>query len=291
MVSIAVKHACFLGEGPVWDSKTGCLYWVDILAGHIHRFKPATDEFKTTKLNQMVGAVALCANGDMLAALQNGLSIIDQDTGQLVCVNHPEKHLPQNRFNDGKCDPAGRFWIGTMAIDESPGAGSLYMLGADGVLSLKIKGTTISNGMAWSADYQTFYYIDTPTLQVVAYDFNIIDGSISNKRTVITIDEKDGYPDGMTIDSEGMLWIAHWGGWQVTRRNPATGETLFKLPMPVANVTSCTFCGDNLTDLYITTAQKGLSTDELAQQPGAGYLYVWKNCGYKGLPAFEYQAD
>ncbi|GAA3980291.1 SMP-30/gluconolactonase/LRE family protein [Mucilaginibacter dorajii] len=291
MVNAVVEHACFLGEGPVWDNKTGTLYWVDILIGHIHQFKPATGEFKTTELNQMVSAVALCTNGDTLAALQSGLSIIPQHADRLAYINHPEKHLPQNRFNDGKCDPAGRFWIGTMAIDETAGAGSLYTLDTDGGLSLKIQGTTISNGMAWSADHQTFYYIDTPTLQIVAYDFNKGDGSISNKRTVITIDEKDGYPDGMTIDSEGMLWIAHWGGWQVSRRDPSTGKTLFALPMPVANITSCTFGGDDLGDLYITTAQKGLPADELGQQPGAGHLYVWKNSGYKGMPAFEYKAD
>jgi sugar lactone lactonase YvrE len=289
MVNAVLEHACFLGEGPVWGGKTGTLYWVDILIGHIHQFKPATGEFKTTELNQMVGALALCANGGMLAAMQSGLSIVNLRNKQSEHINHPEKHLPQNRFNDGKCDPAGRFWIGTMAIDETPGAGSLYTLGTDGGLSLKIPGTTISNGMAWSADHQTFYYIDTPTLQVVAYDFNKGDGSISNKRTVITIDEKDGYPDGMTIDTEGMLWIAHWGGWQVTRWDPATGKTLFVLPMPVANVTSCTFGGDDLDDLYITTAQKGLTADELKQQPGAGYLYVWKNSGYMGMPAFEYR--
>jgi sugar lactone lactonase YvrE len=126
-------------------------------------------------------------------------------------------------------------------------------------------------------------------MSVVAYDFELSTGNITNKRTVIAIDEKDGYPDGMTIDNEGMLWIAHWNGWQVTRRDPIKGEKLFALPLPVANVTSCTFGGSNFQDLYITTAKKGLTADELKQQPLAGNLFVWKNTDYTGLAAVEYK--
>jgi sugar lactone lactonase YvrE len=140
--------------------------------------------------------------------------------------------------------------------------------------------------MAWTADNKTFYYIDTP---IVAYDFNIADGSISNKRIAFKIDGEDGHPDGMTIDAEGMLWVAHWNGWQLSRWDPVAGKKIFTLPMPVANVTSCTFGGDGYRDLYITTARKDLSPDALSQQPLAGCLFVWKNSDFKGLPAIEFK--
>ena len=289
MVEVAVDHNCFLGEGPVWDAKTNTLFWVDILAGDIHEFNPETNTHKTIRTKQMVGAVAMCTNGDLLAALKTGLAKIDRQTHETSIITDAEPGIATNRFNDGKCDPAGRFWIGTMAIEETPNAGNLYMLDAGHRISKKIGGTTISNGMAWSADSKTFYYIDTPTLTIVAYDFDQTDGSISNKRTAFKIDEKDGYPDGMTIDSEGMLWVAQWGGWQVSRWNPVTGEKIFTLPVPVSNVTSCTFGGEHLQDLYITTAQKDLSPDELEKQPLAGCLFVWKNTAYKGRPAAEFK--
>ncbi|QEC76139.1 SMP-30/gluconolactonase/LRE family protein [Mucilaginibacter ginsenosidivorax] len=288
MVEVAVNHASFLGEGPVWDWRDNILYWVDIMGGHIHEYKPENKNFRTIDVNQMVGAVVACSDRQLLAALKNGLAMIDRESGEPAFLVHPEAHLPQNRFNDGKCDPAGRFWIGSMAIDETPNAGKLYMLNGKQDIAAKIHGTTISNGMAWSHDHKTFYYIDTPTMNVVAYDFDVHSGTISNKKTVITIDEKDGYPDGMTIDTDGMLWIAHWNGWQVSRWNPHTATKLFTLPLPVANVTSCTFGGPNLNDLYITTAQKGLTANELEQQPLAGMLFVWKDCGYEGVRAFEY---
>jgi sugar lactone lactonase YvrE len=132
------------------------------------------------------------------------------------------------------------------------------------------------------------YYIDTPTFEVVAYQFDAITGNISNKKVVIQIPKEDGYPDGMTIDTEGMLWIAHWDGWQVTRWNPFTGVKLSFIPMPVAKITSCCFGGPDLKDLFITSASKGLSEKALLEQPEAGSLFVIRNCGYQGIPAFQF---
>ncbi|WPU92052.1 SMP-30/gluconolactonase/LRE family protein [Mucilaginibacter sabulilitoris] len=287
-VDVAVNHLCKLGEGPVWDAKRGVMYWVDILSGEIHQYKTTQGLHEIAPLGEMVGAVALCKSGNLLAALKkSGLAIIDRKTGGVDMIVNPEAHLPQNRYNDGKCDPDGRFWIGTMSLTEEHQAGSVYMLENNRPVTRKMSNVTISNGMAWSPDHQTFYYIDTPTSEVVAYTYNK-SGEITGKRTIITIPKTDGYPDGMTIDDEGMLWIAHWNGWQVSRWNPLTGKQLFSLPLPVANVTSCTFGGENLIDLYITTAQKDLSDDDLKNQPLAGALFVWKNCGYKGMPAFEF---
>jgi sugar lactone lactonase YvrE len=291
MVEVAVNYSCFLGEGPVWDRNTNSILWVDILLGDIHEFNPLTTSHTVFNVHQMVGAVAICSDGNLLAALQSGLSIINRQTGKISTFSHPESNLPGNRFNDGKCDPKGRFWIGTMAIDELPNAGGVYMLDSDHNISKKIEGTSISNGMAWSADHKTYYYIDTPTMAIVAYDFDKSNGHISNKRMAFTIDERDGYPDGITIDNEGMLWVAHWNGWQVSRWNPFTGKKIFTLSLPVANVTSCTFGGDDLQDLYITTARKGLSADDLKAQPLAGNLFVWRNSEYQGTPASEYKVN
>ncbi|MDB5019169.1 MAG: L-arabinolactonase [Pedobacter sp.] len=289
MVTVIGDKRSFLAEGPIWDALSKSLLYVDIIDGLIHEYYPDTDEHKTINVHQMVGAIALCEDGRLLAALKAGLAYVCRETGKFDVFTNPESHLPGNRFNDGKCDPSGRLWIGTMDIDEKANAGSVYMLDTDQGITKKIENTTISNGMAWSPNHKIFYYIDTPTMTVVAYDYDCINGFIRNKRVVIFIEDIDGYPDGMTIDCEGMLWIAHWGGWQVSRWDPQSGKKLFTLPMPVANVSSCTFGGEDLNDLYITSAQKGLSEDALASQPLAGSVFVWKNTGYKGMPAFEYK--
>jgi len=176
-----------------------------------------------------------------------------------------------------------------MSLSEEPNAGSVYVVEKDLSISKRIESVTISNGMAWSINHKTFYFIDTPTFEVVAYDFNKHSGNINNKRTIIKIANEDGYPDGMTIDNEGMLWIAHWDGWQVTRWDPNSGEKIYSIQLPVAKVTSCTFGGENYGDLYITSAKVGLREDELEKQPLSGSLFILRNCGFKGMPAFEFE--
>ncbi|MBB3057638.1 sugar lactone lactonase YvrE [Mucilaginibacter gotjawali] len=175
-----------------------------------------------------------------------------------------------------------------MSHTDEPEKGSFYVLDTNHSVTKKMSNVSISNGMAWSADHKIFYYIDTPTFTVVAYDFDKKTAEISNKRIIINIPKEDGSPDGMTIDSGGMLWIAHWDGWQITRWNPDTGKKLLSIPLPAARITSCAFGGDNLEDLYITSAKIGLNNDQLASQPLAGSLFVIKNIGYKGLPAFQF---
>lgn len=284
-----VEHKCLLGEGPVWDAQRNMIYWVDILNGEIHEFSLEKKTHKTIPVHQMIGAVAICTNGNFIAALQNGFAFIDRISGKIKIIEDPESHLTGNRFNDGKCDPVGRFWAGTMPLKDEPNMGNVYSIKNDLKPAKKIEGVSISNGMAWSLDHQTFYYIDTPTLEITSYDYEKNTGHISNKRVVIKIAEEDGYPDGMTIDSEGMLWVAHWDGWQVTRWNPGSGEKLYSIKLPVSRVTSCTFGGEGLNDLYITSAKIGLTEDELKEQPLAGSLFVVHNCGFKGMPAFEFE--
>lgn len=275
------KSVC--GEGPVWDGETNSMYWIDIVTGDIHKYHVTAHDLATINVGQKIGAIAKCSSGHLVAAVKTGLYFIDFNNNSHRPIANPEADIPGNRFNDGKCDPSGRFWAGTM--DDGNGiknAGSLYTLEQDLTVKKKYAGLTISNGLAWNN--KTFYLIDTPTQKVMAFDYDDRSGEISNPREVISIPKDDGGPDGMTIDSEGMLWIAHWDGWKVSRWDPKSGLQLDEIRLPVARVTSCIFGGDGLEDLYITTAKVGLTHEELVRQPLAGSLFVIKKSGYKGMP-------
>ena len=289
LIEVVVPHRCLVGEGPVWDPKRKAICWLDIIDGDIHEYIPGEGKFRSIRVNQMIGSFAVCKNGGFIAGLKHGVGFIDRETGKTDIFADPESDLPENRFNEGKCDPAGRFWVGTMAHSFATGVGSLYRVDKDKTITKQIPGVTISNGIAWSADHKTMYYIDTLTTQVVAFNYDKASGAISDKQIVIQIPEGEGWPDGMTIDNQGMLWVAHWDGWRVTRWDPATGKKLLTIHIPAAKVSSCTFGGENFEDLYITTARVGLTEDQIKDQPLAGSLFVWRNCGYKGLPAFEFE--
>jgi len=277
------KSKC--GEGPLWDRETESLYWIDIVTGDIHRYHVKNQNLATINVGQKIGAIAKCSSGHLVAALKTGLYFIDFNKKSHGLIVHPEADIPGNRFNDGKCDPSGRFWAGTM--DDGNGiknAGSLYTLEHDLTIRKKSGGLTLSNGLAWALDNKTFYLIDTPTRKIMAFDYDDRSGKISNQRDIISIPTGDGNPDGMTIDNEGMLWIAHWNGWKVSRWNPKSGLQLDEIRLPVSLVTSCAFGGDNLESLYITTAKVGLTHEELERQPLAGSLFVFKKSGYQGVP-------
>ena len=287
-VELAVSHPCLLGEGPIWDVRSNCVRWLDVLNGEVHSYFPKENKHTLLKLPEMIGAIVPRKQGGFIAAMQTGFSLLNLESLSVETKSQPEENIPTNRFNDGKADPGGRFWAGTLAFDETQGVGKLYMLDKDFNHSVKIENTTISNGMAWNKAHNTFYYIDTPTMEIVSYDFDKLTGHISNRKIVTTIAPEDGYPDGMTIDDEDMLWIAHYNGWQVTRRDPSTGAKLFAIKLPVAKVTCCTFGGDNMNDLYITTASKEMNEEEHIQQPLAGSLFVVKDLPYKGFLPFEF---
>jgi sugar lactone lactonase YvrE len=176
-----------------------------------------------------------------------------------------------------------------MPLSEDGALGSVYALHQDLSVEKKIEQVSISNGMAWSLDNKTFYFIDSPTLRVLSYQYDPNTGAISDKKVIISFDVSEGYPDGMTIDEEGMLWIAHWGGWKVARWNPITGEKLLQIDLPVSQVTSCTFGGENFEDLYITSASIRLTEEQMNKEPLAGSLFVIRNCGFKGMAAFEFR--
>jgi sugar lactone lactonase YvrE len=281
---VVIPYACQLGECPVWDATNERILWVDIIAGEIHQYLSATGEHRVFKAGQIIGSFALCTSGRVLVGFQNGFAFVDLETGTVEWLTEGEVTKPDTRFNDGKCDAAGRFWTGTMSLSRKQGAGSLYAIEADRSIVIKIPEVTVSNGLAWSPDNTKFYFIDTATRQVAAYDYDIETGSLANKKIAVTIPIEMGKPDGMTIDTEGMIWIALWDGWCVTRWNPYTGKLLQTIQLPVARVTSCTFGGKELNSLYITTANTGLSGDERKKQPLAGCVFVIENIGCKGVP-------
>jgi sugar lactone lactonase YvrE len=280
---------CRLGEGPVWDDREHVIRWVDIVNGHIHRWDPDSRSHQRLDLGVMAGVIAMRTNGHLIAGLRSGIAFVDASTGEIQRLHAPESHLPGNRFNDGKCDPAGRFWAGTMPLSADRPTGSLYMIDADGSIRRMISGVTISNGLTWDSDKGRMYHIDTPTYEVAAFDYDKATGFISNRRTAIDVPRSEGAPDGMTIDAEGMLWIAHWGGRRLTRWDPVKGKRLDEISIPVSNVTSCTFGGADMRDLYITTAREGLTPKELASQPQAGMLFVVRNSPWQGLTADRFR--
>ncbi|WP_217592866.1 SMP-30/gluconolactonase/LRE family protein [Cohnella sp. GbtcB17] len=277
-----------LGEGPVWDARDGKLYWVDILSHRVHIHhpqEPAGDG--AMELAPYVSSIVPRRSGGFALTLQDGFYVCDSAGGGLTRLAEVEASVPGNRFNDGKCDPAGRYLAGTMSMNDEPGRGALYSLDAGHAVATLVQDVGISNGLAWSGDGATLYYIDTPTQRVVAFDYDTASGAVANRRVVVEVPTDEGSPDGMTIDAEGMLWIAHWGGWQVSRWNPATGEKLLSVPVPASQVTSCAFGGERLDRLYITTARAGLGEAELAEQPHAGGLFC-AEVGVRGLPTNPY---
>lgn len=285
---IVVDTPALLGEGPCWDQERQQLYWVDIYQKRLHIFQPNSATNRTIQLPDLIGCAVPRAAGGMLLALQNGFATLDLESEALTYVTDPEADLPDNRFNDGKCDPAGRFLAGTMDNkEEGAVTGSLYSLAANFEVRRLFEGVAISNGIAWSPDYRTLYYIDSPTQQVIAFDYDLDNGTVSNRRVIITLTEPNVFPDGMTSDMTGMLWIALWGGESVTRWNPATGELLERIYLPALNVSSCTFGGAQMTELYVTTARKGTAEATLAKYPKTGSLFRIQT-DVTGMPSFAF---
>ncbi|MBV9963204.1 MAG: SMP-30/gluconolactonase/LRE family protein [Parafilimonas sp.] len=285
---IVLDHVCDLGEGPVWDEDSQSILWLDINKGQIHKYNIKTGRHNFFIVGEMVGCIAPRENGGFISGLENGIGFIDIERNVIEHIINPEEDLT-NRFNDGKCDAAGRFWVGTMSKKEEANKGNLYVLETNLSVKKKIENVTISNGIAWNADNTVMYYINTPTKYIFAFDFNIETGEINNQRVVIDLTNESGHADGMTIDEEGMLWIAFYGGWRVARYDPYSGNILQQIELPVENATCCTFGGAGLTDLYITTASQNMSEELLKQQPHAGKLFVVKNCGAKGLLAKKFK--
>ena len=282
-VEILCKPQAELGEGPAWDAKTGTLYWVDILGKRVHYHRQDKNGF--VQLDEMPGCLAPTKKGTILVAARASFLELDFSTGKQAMLSSVAEPA-NNRFNDGKCDPTGRFLVGSMNMDETSPTGMLYSFDGQTVTQL-LEGVRISNGLAWSPDHKTLYYIDTPTREVKAFDYDVETGQIANPRVVITVPESLGWPDGMTSSTNGYLWIAMWGGAQVTQWNSQTGQLIGKIPLPAKHITSCVFGGKNLDELYITSARVGLDKADLRAYRYSGSLMRLK-IKARGMPTFEF---
>lgn len=277
-----IKNKSILGEGPVWDESKQKLYYVDIMGKIINCFDPQTNQIDYIKTDKPVGCIALDNRNNIISAEQNMLVRIDVDTKnrKKICNFDFDDYL---RFNDGKCDAKGRFWLGTMAINQShPKAkdcGSLFCSDEFGNINEMLKNMAIPNGLAFTNDNKYMYHIDTATQCIARYDFDILHGLISNKIIVVNVPENEGCPDGMTIDKEGMLWIALWGGYAVARYNPLTGEQISKIQVDAENVSCCAFGGENMDVLYITSAMN--------DNGDGGELFCYKT-NTQGMPFYRF---
>jgi sugar lactone lactonase YvrE len=276
-----------LGEGSLWHPKEKKLYWVDIEGKILHIYDPATGKDKELPVGSRIGTVVPVKNGGALVALQNGIHKIDTKTGKLSFISAPFTDTSL-RFNDGKCDPSGRFWVGTLALDSRRRGAVLYRMDGDKSIRVMLDSVSISNGIVWTKDKKTMYYNDTPTGTVQAFDYDDKTGAISNRRVVVRIARGGGGPDGMTIDADGNLWVALWGSGTVGKFDPRTGQLLQKVFVPAPNVSSCAFGGKNLDILYITTARAWMNEEKLKQFPLSGGLFAVKP-GVKGVRAEFYK--
>lgn len=288
-------YKCLLGEGPVWDYENKCLYWLDCFNKRIFRLNPDGNT-REYEVPQIIGNFNLKKGGGAIAALQDGIYDMDLKTGELKQICSPDKDPENNRFNDGKCDAAGRLIAGTMSkganisAEEATPTGSLYKINSDGSFETLRTGVSNSNGLCWSADNKYLYYVDSPTQSVVRYDYDLEKGTISNETTIVEFALSEGMPDGMTIDEEGMLWVAMWGGYGVLRVDPFKKVVIDKLELPVENVTCAVFGGENLDELYITSSTLDVVGKKWDDQPLAGALFRVRP-GVRGLKANLFGQD
>jgi sugar lactone lactonase YvrE len=282
LVEVALDARAQLAEAPLWDEETGTLLWVDILAGQVHRFDPRTGSDTWVNLDAPVGAVIPRRSGGLVGAVGMTFALVHEDDGvaeTLATVHRGD------RFNDAACDPAGRFWAGTMS--DVPGASSLYVLDVSGGVREMLDGVTLSNGLAWSPSGETMYYVDTPLRRIDAFDFDVGTGNVAGRRTVVDLHSVDGRPDGLSVDADGRLWVALARGGSVRCYRP-DGRLEHVVTVPAPLVTSCAFGGDGWSDLYITSGRWSMTDGQLHDHPHAGAIFRVADVGATGLPAHRF---
>ncbi|MDQ0580815.1 SMP-30/gluconolactonase/LRE family protein [Streptomyces rishiriensis] len=275
---VAVRAEAVLGEGPTWDPVTGRLLWLDILGSRLHGYDPSTGRRTVRTTHQHVGAAKPRAGGGLVLNLRDGVGLLDPDGGFRWLRHEP---VPGRRANDAAVAPDGSLWAGTMRYDEAPGGGTLSRVTGDGSAEPVLDDVAVSNGTGWSPDGTLMYYVDSPTRRVDVFAY-AADGRVSDRRTLVEIEDGAGYPDGLTVDADGCVWVALWDGGAVRRYTPQ-GDLDRVIVLPTPRITACAFGGADLSDLYITTARVGLESPH----PVAGSLLVVPGAG-KGLaqPAF-----
>lgn len=288
------------GEGPHWEDSSQTLIFVDILDGIAFRWDSKTGKYESYKFDTYVSFIVPCRKGGYLIGLGKAVAHFDWDTKKTTILAKVEEDK-NTRFNDGKCDASGRLWCGTMAIETAPAVleyhqGALYSFELDGTLKKQKDKVSISNGLAWSADNKTMYYIDSIPRKVWAYDFDLASGKMSNERAVVDFGGPEtlstlGFPDGMTIDTEGKIWVACYNGGKVVRFDPETGKELKTVAIPARRTTSCCWGGRNLDELFITCGRTGMTEEEKVKTPLAGSVFKVTGLGFKGAPAYVYEGQ
>lgn len=273
---LELKSEATLAECPVWDEREALLYWVDILSGKLSRYDPHKNENTEFEIGEHIGSLALREKSGAVLALKSGFAFYDFEKRKINHLTDPKIGLPNNRFNDGKCDPSGRFWSGTLSYDQQQGVGSLYCLNTNLSVHTKLRQLTIPNGMAWDTGKQKFYFIDSPEKTIYAFDYNEMSGELKNRTKIYTINQDNALPDGMTIDAEGKLWVALYNGFKVIRIDPEEGNVLHEIQLPVPQVTSCTFGGQGLDELFITTAREHMPQEQVKEYPLSGCIFKAK---------------
>lgn len=282
--TLVIEKPAVLGEGPWWDADAQKLWWIDGLSesgqgDDLHCFDPVSGRDMRWHIGKHIGCAIPTRDGRVLMTLQDGIWIFDPQNKKMEEISNLEREIENNRLNDGKCDTRGRLWFGSMSMTanqperEFEVTGSFYKMEPDGQITKFFSEVGISNGLIWNADETRMYYVDSTTQSIFSFDFDAEQGKISNRKVIVQIDASEGVPDGMTIDEEGKLWVAHFGGWKVSRFDPDTGERLMEILLPCEQVSCCCFGGAELDELYITTASIGLREDQRREQPLAGCMF------------------
>jgi len=281
-VELVVKGRDLLGECPLWDERTQTLWWVDILGPALKQFDPATGALKQNPLPEPMGSFGFREKGGLIAAMKSGILVLGADYSSVELLACPEPASLDNRFNDGRCDRAGRFWAGTMNDAKREPHGALYRVSADRSCTRMRTGVIIPNSLAWSPDSKTMYFADTVRELIWSFDYDLAAGEMSNERVFADCAANPGSPDGSCVDAEGCLWNAEYGGWRVVRYTPR-GKADRVIELPVQNPTCCCFGGERFDTLYITSAAQNLQSAQLAKQPLAGSVFAVRP-GSTGLP-------
>jgi L-arabinonolactonase len=279
-IRCVIERSDSLGEGPVWSVREQTLYWVDIVGRAARSYSPSTGVRRNWSMPSEIGALALRTSGGALVALRSGFALLDLGTGVLTPVCDPEPDHPENLFNDGACDRAGRFWAGTLHQNETEPLGSLYRVDAALQCTRMLTGLVVANGIGWSPDNRTMYFTDSGHRRISAFDYSLERGELSGQRTFAEVGARDGVPDGLTVDSEGYVWTALWDGGAIRRYAP-DGRLSEVIEVPVPRPTSCAFGGPDLSTLFITSARDGLDERALHEAPLSGSVFALETsaCG------------
>jgi sugar lactone lactonase YvrE len=284
---LALRHEDALGECPLWDDRQQALWWVDIRGPGLHRWT-GDGAPQSWSFDEPVGSIAFTNDGALLLAMQAAVRRFDPAAGTLTEFARPAKEPATNRFNDGRCDRAGRFWVGTMSDGPREPVGSLYRVDPDGKCKRQFGDVVVPNSLAWSPDNRTMYYSDTHRHTLWSFEFDLASGKLGRKRVFADLSPHKGRPDGSAVDSEGCLWNCEYGAGQVLRYTPA-GLVDRIVQLPAMNTTCCAFGGADLRTLYITTARQRLTPEQLAQQPLAGSVFAIRT-EVAGLPEARFGA-